>query len=98
MITIDEKDLDILKKYYECTPDQDTMDRLVDELADVLEKSSGQETGIYQDIDDTRYYRLYSGCSAVEVFVENEKIQIDFDMGWQLGNSLLNNNTNLLRM
>ena len=49
-----------------------------------MEKSSGLEVEIFQDMDNTNYHRLYAGCSAVEVYLENNRIQIDFDMGWQL--------------
>lgn len=85
MITIEKNELEKLEKYYKYTPTPKIVDQLVDELADILEKSSGLETGIYQDMDDETYYRLYSGCSAVEVYLKNNVIQIDFDMGWQLG-------------
>lgn len=85
MITIEKNELKKLEKYYKYTPTPEIVDQLVDELADILEKSSGLETGIYQDMDDETYYRLYSGCSAVEIYLKNNVIQIDFDMYWQLG-------------
>lgn len=88
MITIDRNDLKRLEKYYKYEPNQETVDLIVNELIDILGKSSGHEIDIYQDIDDPLYYRLYAGCSAVEVYVENNNIQIDFDIGWQLSSSM----------
>lgn len=92
MITINENDLRKLEKYYKTNPSYELVDLLVNELADILEKSSGLQTDIYQDMDEETYYRLYSGCSAVEVYVQNNIIQIDFDMGWQLNQSLQSQN------
>lgn len=92
MITINENDLRKLEKYYKTNPSYELVDLLVNELADILEKSSGLKTDIYQDMDEETYYRLYSGCSAVEVYVQNNIIQIDFDMGWQLNQSLQSQN------
>lgn len=92
MITINENDLRKLEKYYKTNPSYELVDLLVNELADILEKSSGLQTDIYQDMDEKIYYRLYSGCSAVEVYVQNNIIQIDFDMGWQLNQSLQSQN------
>ena len=66
MITINENDLRKLEKYYKTNPSYELVDLLVNELADILEKSSGLQTDIYQDMDEKTYYRLYSGCSAVE--------------------------------
>ena len=87
-----ENDLRKLEKYYKTNPSYELVDLLVNELADILEKSSGLKTDIYQDMDEETYYRLYSGCSAVEVYVQNNIIQIDFDMGWQLNQSLQSQN------
>ena len=84
MITINENDLRKLEKYYKTNPSYELVDLLVNELADILEK--------YQDMNEKTYYRLYSGCSAVEVYVQNNIIQIDFDMGWQLNQSLQSQN------
>ena len=92
MITINENDLRKLEKYYKTNPSYELVDLLVNELADILEKSSGLQTDIYQDMDEKTYYRLYCGCSAVEVYVQNNIIQIDFDMGWQLNQSLQSQN------
>ena len=92
MITINENDLRKLEKYYKTNPSYELVDLLVNELADILEKSSGLQTDIYQDMDEKTYYRLYSGCSAVEAYVQNNIIQIDFDMGWQLNQSLQSQN------
>ena len=92
MININENDLRKLEKYYKANPSYELVDLLVNELADILEKSSGLQTDIYQDMDEKTYYRLYSGCSAVEVYVQNNIIQIDFDMGWQLNQSLQSQN------
>ena len=92
MITINENDLRKLEKYYKTNPSYELVDLLVNELADILEKSSGLQTDIYQDMDEKTYYRLYYGCSAVEVYVQNNIMQIDFDMGWQLNQSLQSQN------
>ena len=75
MITINENDLRKLEKYYKANPSYELVDLLVNELADILEKSSGLQTDIYQDMD-----------------VQNNIIRIDFDMGWQLNQSLQSQN------
>ena len=57
MITINENDLRKLEKYYKTNPSYELVDLLVNELADILEKSSGLQTDIYQDMDEKTYYR-----------------------------------------
>ena len=52
MITINENDLRKLEKYYKTNPSYELVDLLVNELADILEKSSGLQTDIYQDMDE----------------------------------------------
>ena len=73
----DKNDLRKLEKYYKTNPSYELVDLLVNELADILEKSSGLQTDIYLDMDEKTYYRLYSGCSAVEVYVQNKIIHQD---------------------
>ena len=46
MITINENDLRKLEKYYKTNPSYELVDLLVNELADILEKSSGLQTDI----------------------------------------------------
>lgn len=87
MITINKNEIKKLEKYYTKEITSELIDNLVDELAELMEKSSGLEVEIFQDIDNPNYYRLYAGCSAVEVYLENNRIQIDFDIGWQLSSN-----------
>ena len=84
MIMINEEDLLQLNKYFEYEATNKTVKSVVEELYLILDKSCDYEIAIYQDIDNENYYRLYAGCSAVEVFLENDIIQIDFDNGWTL--------------
>lgn len=87
MITINKNEIKKLETYYTKEITSELIDNLVDELAELMEKSSGLEVEIFQDMDNPNYYRLYAGCSAVEVYLENNRIQIDFDIGWQLSSN-----------
>ncbi|MCD7781968.1 MAG: hypothetical protein LUG89_04680 [Methanosphaera sp.] len=84
MITIHQSDLDVLRKYYDYEPSQAVVDALVEDLAYILGIRSGLDIDIIQDYDDPMYYRLYAGCSAVDVYIENSSIQVDFDLSFQL--------------
>ncbi len=84
MITINPEDLESIKKYYDYKPSHEIIEMLVDDVAEIIGKASGQEIEIMQDFDDENYYRLYAGCSAVEIYLLNGVIQIDFDIGYQL--------------
>ncbi len=84
MITINQEDLNELTKYYDYKPTHEIVEMMVDDVAQIIGKASGQEIEIIQDFDDENYYRLYAGCSAVEVYILDGVIQVDFDIGYQL--------------
>jgi len=91
MIFIEQKELDFLNKYLDGKElNHELVDSLVDELTFILEQSSGFEGVIYQDIDDENYYRIYFGSSAVEVYLDNGKLFIDFDDTWCLKENIIN--------
>ena len=87
MILIDMDNLDFFEKYFDKDPTPEVVEKLVDELSLKLDKITGYETEIYQDIDNPTYYRIYAGCCAVEVYLEDNKIQVDFDNNWQIRSS-----------
>ena len=91
MIFIEQKELNVLNKYLNREElNHESVDSLVDELTFILEEASGFEGVIYQDIDDENFYRIYFGSSAVEVYLEDGRLFIDFDDTWCLKNNNIN--------
>ena len=84
MISISYDDLAFIGKYYDFKPCVDVVESLVDELASVLEDCTGLDVCVYQDFDDDLFFRVYAGCSAVEVYVLDGVLCVDFDDTWML--------------
>ncbi len=84
MIIINPDEFSQLEKYYDIEPTEEVVSNLVDDLAEIIGKASGQDIEIYQDYDDSKFYRLYAGSSAAEVYVVDNVIQIDFDVTFKI--------------
>lgn len=93
MIFINKDELNVLDKYLNVEKlNHEVIDSLVDELTFTLERASGFEGVIYQDIEDENFYRIYFGSSVVEVYLDEDKLCIDFDDTWCLDNNIISYN------